>query len=169
MATLEYKAVKYALVAALEHKAIRKLRATHYGACLAIIQAVLKGDIDPFDAKPITLQYYARATPRQWIAIKGSVLEALRLALPDVREVYLRKMEIQKVLHRCGSVNISKYNEKKSLERRKARETHNFVEQSTAPSILQPVKAPRFRNESIDMQQRQEIKKAKPPAGVLHD
>lgn len=165
------RVLSFPLAVALTHKAVRKLRATHFGAFIRIAIASLTEDFNPFDATSVALQDHALCTPGQWVQIREGVIAALRVALPDIQAMYREKLEKKKQLSINGSKNIARFNEEKALRRREVLRTQDATlsDQVTAPVILHPIKAPRHHNSSIDMQARRQAKDTKSSGFVLTD
>lgn len=159
----------YALGVALTHKAVRKLQATQYGAFFKILRAALLEDFDPFSAKGLALQYHGGATPKQWIHIREEVLNALRVALPDITAVYRSKLEICNQRAHYLQKGRAIYAETRRNREKSDAKPAALTEVSSAPGILAPQKAPRHYNEKINMHARAQAKKAKISGFVLTD
>lgn len=157
----------FAIGAVMNHPVVGRLQATQVGAFMNLALAAMREGFDPYVASGVQLQHFSRTTPRQWQTVKGSVLGALREALPNATEEYRLRAESRKTRIKTGSDNLTAYWQKKKIA--EGIKSVLIVERSDAPIILQPFKAPRHHNEKTDMQARQIVKATKNKGIVLHD
>lgn len=135
----------YALGTAWTHKEVRKLKATQLGAFVALSIAALEEDFEVFIAKSRQQEFYARATAKQWGAVKDQVIAALRLALPDMQLSYQTEVEAHNKRLRSQPDNLRKYREMKALQRKLAQIPASLADQSHGVNPLQPIKLAMLR------------------------
>jgi hypothetical protein len=101
---------------------------------------------------------HARLVPQQWKKTRDGVLEALRLTLPELREVYAKRAQMS-LLRASISSKVNKG--RKMVSKEIARPAAVLSEQSAAPLVLQPTKATLFRPHNIDKAPRQQVQDAR--------
>ena len=171
-------AIAQAVAAFLTHKHIRGLRAASFGGALLIAMGMLEDGLDPETASNAALMSYARCTPNQWIHCRSDILEALRLAMPDIRAVYDTRAKITDKLSHNAKIGLAQYRfGKRSKNTMVGDRAANLSDKNYAPVLLHPLKAPVQVSEKYDvkaraavqLQQARAFRDAGRPPGGLHD
>ena len=155
------KPIEIAFSLVWSRASVERLTMPELGGFVLLAHAYLKTGFDPFTARQSILCSKARSTTQQWTAGGKAILAALRDALPVLEENYTKACEKRAALSKRAQVNLEKYRFEWNEGQRKERKAHNFSPQSFEPTILQPMKAPRYRPENTDILARQNALLAK--------
>lgn len=126
---------------------IQELNMSQTGGFVLLVRAALFRNVDPFNVKLSVLRSISKSTHQQWNQCGEGILTALKDALPVLRERLDKANQKRANLGEHCRRSIGNWRAKQLTKL----EAHNFESISTAPMILQPTKAPRYRPQNSDI------------------